>query len=293
MKKLLALLSVLVLCTLLFAVGLATEPRTFTDTMGNEVTINEVPSIVVSLTPSNTEILYALGVGDKVMGVDQYSNYPAQALENAEVVGDFNGPNVESILALNPDVVFAGNFLQQEAIDQLKETGIPVVCVEATSILDVFPSIQLVADIMKVDSSQILAKMEADTKEAETYAEKCEGKSVYCAISFGDWGDWTAGEGSFISEMINHLGATNIADDLGIAWPQYSIEQLLEKNPDVILISGDQSMVESFIANPVYADLDAVANGNVFPINSDTISRPSPRLSTAHIDIAKAIASAK
>ena len=293
MKKLLALLSVLVLCTLLFAVGLATESRTFTDTMGNEVTINEVPSIVVSLTPSNTEILYALGVGDKVMGVDQYSNYPAQALENAEVVGDFNGPNVESILALNPDVVFAGNFLQQEAIDQLKETGIPVVCVEATAFLDVFPSIQLVADIMKVDSSQILAKMEADTKEAETYAEKCEGKSVYCAISFGDWGDWTAGEGSFISEMINHLGATNIADDLGIAWPQYSIEQLLEKNPDVILISGDQSMVESFIANPVYADLDAVANGNVFPINSDTISRPSPRLSTAHIDIAKAIASAK
>ena len=293
MKKLLALLSVLVLCTLLFTVGLATESRTFIDTMGNEVTINEVPSIVVSLTPSNTEILYALGVGDKVMGVDQYSNYPAQALENAEVVGDFNGPNVESILALNPDVVFAGNFLQQEAIDQLKETGIPVVCVEATAFLDVFPSIQLVADIMKVDSSQILAKMEADTKEAETYAEKCEGKSVYCAISFGDWGDWTAGEGSFISEMINHLGATNIADDLGIAWPQYSIEQLLEKNPDVILISGDQSMVESFIANPVYADLDAVANGNVFPINSDTISRPSPRLSTAHIDIAKAIASAK
>ena len=293
MKKLLALLSVLVLCTLLFAVGLATESRTFIDTMGNEVTINEVPSIVVSLTPSNTEILYALGVGDKVKGVDQYSNYPAQALENAEVVGDFNGPNVESILALNPDVVFAGNFLQQEAIDQLKETGIPVVCVEATSILDVFPSIQLVADIMKVDSSKILAKMEADTKEAETYAEKCEGKSVYCAISFGDWGDWTAGEGSFISEMINHLGATNIADDLGIAWPQYSIEQLLEKNPDVILISGDQSMVESFIENPVYADLDAVANGNVFPINSDTISRPSPRLSTAHIDIAKAIASAK
>lgn len=291
MKRFLSWLLVLTVCLTLSVGALAqTYPLTVVDTAGNTVEIAAEPKTVVSLAASNTEILYALGVGDKVVGVDAFSDHPAEALENAAVVGDYNGPNVESILALDPDVVFASNYLQQEAIDALKAVGVAVVSVEATAYDDIIPSIRLVADVMGVSADAVIEKMNAEQAEALTLRDKCEGKTVYFALSFGEWGDWTAGDGTFIDGMLTMLGAKNIAAGLGVAWPQYSAEQLLEKDPDVILVSGGEASAEAFCAFETYQALTAVKEGRVYGVDANTSSRPSQRITLALKEFAECIA---
>ncbi len=291
MKRFLSWLLVLTVCLTLSVGALAqTYPLTVVDTAGNTVEIAAEPKTVVSLAASNTEILYALGVGDKVVGVDAFSDHPAEALENAAVVGDYNGPNVESILALDPDVVFASNYLQQEAIDALKAVGVAVVSVEATAYDDIIPSIRLVADVMGVSADAVIEKMNAEQAEALTLRDKCEGKTVYFALSFGEWGDWTAGDGTFIDGMLTMLGAKNIAAGLGVAWPQYSAEQLLEKDPDVILVSGGEASAEAFCALETYQALTAVKEGRVYGVDANTSSRPSQRITLALKEFAECIA---
>lgn len=291
MKRFLSWLLVLTVCLTLSVGALAqTYPLTVIDTAGNTVEIAAEPKTVVSLAASNTEILYALGVGDKVVGVDAFSDYPAEALENAAVVGDYNGPNVESILALDPDVVFASNYLQQEAIDALKAVGVAVVSVEATAYDDIIPSIRLVADVMGVSADAVIEKMNKEQAEALTLKDKCEGKTVYFALSFGEWGDWTAGDGTFIDGMLTMLGAKNVAAGLGVAWPQYSVEQLLEKDPDVILVSGGEASAEAFCAFETYQALTAVKEGRVYGVDANTSSRPSQRITLALKEFAECIA---
>ncbi len=291
MKRFLSWLLVLTVCLTLGVGALAqTYPLTVVDTAGNTVEIAAEPKTVVSLAASNTEILYALGVGDKVVGVDAFSDHPAEALENAAVVGDYNGPNVESILALDPDVVFASNYLQQEAIDALKAVGVAVVSVEATAYDDIIPSIRLVADVMGVSADAVIEKMNAEQAEALTLRDRCEGKTVYFALSFGEWGDWTAGDGTFIDGMLTMLGAKNIAAGLGVAWPQYSVEQLLEKDPDVILVSGGEASAEAFCAFETYQALTAVKEGRVYGVDANTSSRPSQRITLALKEFAECIA---
>ncbi len=291
MKRFLSWLLVLTVCLTLSVGALAqTYPLTVFDTAGNTVEIAAEPRTVVSLAASNTEILYALGVGDKVAGVDAFSDYPAEALENAAVVGDYNGPNVESILALDPDVVFASNYLQQEAIDALKAVGVAVVSVEATAYDDIIPSIRLVADVMGVSADAVIEQMMEEQAEALTLRDRCEGKTVYFALSFGEWGDWTAGDGTFIDGMLTMLGAKNIAAGLGVAWPQYSAEQLLEKDPDVILVSGGEAGAEAFCALETYQTLTAVQEGRVYGVDANTSSRPSQRITLALKEFAECIA---
>lgn len=291
MKRFLSWLLVLTVCLTLSVGALAqTYPLTLVDTAGNTVEIAAEPKTVISLAASNTEILYALGVGDKVVGVDAFSDYPAEALENAAVVGDYNGPNVESILSLDPDVVFASNYLQQEAIDALKAVGVAVVSVEATAYDDIIPSIRLVADVMGVSADAVIEKMNEEQAEALTLKDRCEGKTVYFALSFGEWGDWTAGDGTFIDGMITMLGAKNVAAGLGVAWPQYSVEQLLEKDPDVILVSGGEASAEAFCAFETYQALTAVKEGRVYGVDANTSSRPSQRITLALKEFAECIA---
>lgn len=173
MKKLLALLLILSLALSGAALAETTYPFATEDMNGNVVTIEEQPDVVVSLTPSNTEILYALGAGDLVKGVDSYSNYPAEALENATVVGAYADTDIEAVLALEPDVVFAGTgTLQEESRAQLAEAGVVVVETEAVDYAGIPTSIQRIADILNIDAQPLLTEMR--NKEAallETAAE--------------------------------------------------------------------------------------------------------------------------
>ncbi len=263
------------------------QPVDIIDSLGRAVTIETVPERIVSMSPSNTEILYALGAGDRVVGVDSYSDYPEEAAALESKVGTYTEPNVELIVSLEPDIVFADNNLQQDTIDQLDALGIKVVAVTGASYTDVAAAIELVAQCIGADASAVLADMQATEQQALALVDGQAAKSVYYALSFGEYGDWTSGEGTFADDMLNMLGATNVGAALGQGWLSISLEKLLEADPDVILIPGDESMVEAFKADASYAELSAVKNGAVYAVDMNMSQRPGPRLAQALLEFAQ------
>ena len=282
-KKLVSLLMalMLVLACPLGALAEEAQPTEVIDALGRALTISAAPEKIISLAPSNTEILFALGVGDKVIGVDSYSDYPAEAAAIENKVGDYSGPNVELIISLEPDMVFADSTLQQDVINQLTELGITVVAATASRYDEVPAAIQLVADCVGADAAPVLAQMENEKAEALAMAEGGAQKSVYFAMSFGEYGDWTSGKGTFVDDMLSMLGATNAGAEVGEGWMSISLEKLLAADPDIILVPGDESMVEAFKADANYAQLSAVKNGAVYAVDPNMSQRPGPRISQA------------
>ena len=253
-----------------------------TDVLGREVVLAERPATIVSLTPTNTEIVCALGLSDLLVGVDAYSNYPA-SVEGLEKVGDYSGPNAESIVALAPDLVLAGDKLQQESIDQLSQLGLTVLATEVGTYDAVADSIRLVAQATGTQdqAETLIADMEARTQavleKASGLAEE-DKPSVYWAVSFGEYGDYTVGPGSFPDEIIRMAGGVNVSGESEFAWPMYSPEQIVADDPDLIIIPGDEAMKESFLATESYQSLTAVKEGKVYCVDGDIVSRPGPRL---------------
>lgn len=308
-KKIIALLAAFVLCVSVFA-GCASEAPaasatpapsesaepsvsaapsesaaagsvTVTDMAGKEVTIEKADKIV-SLTPAGTETVCALGAAKQLVGVDAYSDYP-EITQSIEVVGDFNGPDVEKVVALEPDVVLAGNGLQQEAIDNLNKLGIPVVSVEATTFEDISKSITLIGEILGAQDAagQVIGDIDAAAKEAEAN-KPAEAKTVYYVMSYGDQGNWTSGPGSFINTMIELAGGKCVTEDQSAPWIEYPVEDLLVANPDIILVDSSMgSTAEDLGAAQGYQDLDAVKNGRVYEVDANVFTRPGPRIAEA------------
>jgi iron complex transport system substrate-binding protein len=285
MKRILRFLAVLTLALSLCLPALAV---TVTDLKGREVTVASAQRIV-SLTPSNTEILFALGLGDRVVGVDAYSNYPADATASLPKCGDYAGPNAEMIVSLQPDLVLAGNKLQADAITQLEGLGLNVLAAEADTYAGIPDSIRLIATAAGADPTSLLNEM---AQKEQAILNAVAGKTpstVYYAVSFGDWGDYTVGPGSFIYEILEKIGAVPVSSDSPVAWPMYSLEQIVNKNPQVILLGDDETRGAEIYAQEGYKDLPAVKAGRVYLINPDISGRPAPRVLDAMEQMAEAI----
>ncbi|NLD59676.1 MAG: ABC transporter substrate-binding protein [Clostridiales bacterium] len=267
------------LLVLLLAMGAAAAE--VIDGLGRAVSLDRVPERIVSLTPANTEILYALGVGDKVVGADTYSDYPAEAAAIPRM-GDYSGPNVELIAAAQPDVVFASTKLQIDAVEKLESLGLTVVCVEPDDYGEVLSGIARIARIVGADPGPLLEEITDKQVAALSAIDRgVDAPTVYFALSFGEFGDYSAGPGTFLDELIRMAGAKNAAADAQYAWPMYSPEGIVALDPDVILISdyvGDGAVVEQFAALPNYAGLRAVKEGRVYAVDEDLVSRPGPRI---------------
>lgn len=250
-----------------------------TDGLGRMIELGDAPDTVVSLTPANTEILFALGVGDKVVGVDAYSDYPPEAADVKSIVGDYAGPNLELIVSLTPDVVFASTNLQSDVIEQMEGLGLNVVCVEPTGYAEIADGIQLIADVMQVDAAPLLREMKAREEAALSTVDASEPKKVYFALSFGEYGNYSAGPGTFIDEMITMAGGVNVAAGTGMPWPEYSMEQLVLDDPDLIIVSAyAPGVAEELMNTEGYKDLRCVKEGKVYEIDANASSRPGPRI---------------
>lgn len=251
-----------------------------TDMVGREVTVKSAEKIV-SLAPSATEILFALGVGDKIVGVDAFSDYPEDA-KNIEVVGDYNGPDIEKIVALSPDVVFCGNTLQEEQIGELEKLGLTVVATEAVAFEDIQKSIEMMGTIMgKQDAAKtVVNSINSAVEKARQNAPK-EEITVYYAMSYGDMGNWTSGPGSFINTMIELAGGVPVTKDAADSWLEYPMEDLVSQDPDIILVSSDMGSVEDIAKVQGYSDLSAVKDGKVYQMEANILSRPGPRIADA------------
>lgn len=262
---------------------------TITDSTGETITLDKKPERIVSMAPSTTEIVAALGAEDKLVGRTKYCNYPESILKLPEV-GGTKDPNVEKIIELQPDLVVGSTHVSQEVIDKLREVGIPTVFVnEQENFEGTYSAIEKVAQLIGEEDkakeivNAMKKKVEDTTKKVEEVATG-EKLKVYYAVGFGDY-DSTAGGDTFIGEIITLSGGNNIAQDVQ-GW-SYSKEKIVENDPDIIIVPA--GMKESLETADFYKDLRAVKEGNVFEIDRDMISRQGPRVADAFEEMAKII----
>lgn len=254
---------------------------TIVDGIGKEVTLDKKPERIISLMPSNTEILYALGAGDQVVGVTELCNYPEDAATKAKVSDSFN-INIEEIVALKPDVVFAYTLGQPEAVQKLEELGIKVITIKsAGNIDDVYSDIELIAkatgneDKAKEIINGMKQKLEGIVSKVSTIDTK---KRVYLEISPSP-DIWTAGSGTFQDELLKLIGVENIFGDVE-GWASVSEEVVISSKPDIILttVGYAPEPEKEILARSSWQEIPAIKNNHVYYVDSDLTTRPGPRI---------------
>lgn len=282
MRKKVALALVLVLLVMSGCVAKETKgPITLTDDFDREIVLEEPAQKIISLVPSSTEILFALGVGDRVVGASDFCNYPEEALSITRV-GGFDVPNLELIVSLEPDLVFAAS-LHKDTVEALEGMGIAVLALDPQNIQEIYGNIQLMAKAVgKEKAGEALIKDMQDRLEkvANTLAgvQEADRPLVFYEVWYP--GIMVAGEGTFIDEIITLAGGKNMA--WGISrWGSIQEEEILARNPD-FLIHGYPDIDSSFFtAREGWDVITAVADDQIFFVNPDITSRTGPRIADA------------
>lgn len=253
----------------------------FTDDMGREVAIDQVPERIVTLAPSITEVVYFLGLGERVVGVTKYSTYPLDAARKPKV-GSYVDLNTEQIVSLSPDLVIStadGN--QPAVIEILEKAGIPVFVVNPRDLRQV---IQTVVDIGEVcgvsDKARALAdEMSARADRIAARTANLERPLVFLQVNAKPM--MTVNGTTYSSDLIRLAGGRNMADEEPITYPRISLEEVIRQGPDVIIVSSMQRGGEFEEIKRQWMELDivpAARTGRVHLVDSDLIDRPSPRV---------------
>ena len=258
--------------------------RTFTDDLGRQVRVPEKVDSIVSLAPNLTEIVFAVGAGEKLVGVTTYCNYPAEAA-SIKKVSDTQKPNIENIIALKPQVVFVSTASQLEAFAKtLADQQIAVFVTSPNTLDDVYRSIQNIGEIAGngEKAADLVYKMKA--RVAAAARPNYTGSSPKVFVQIDKEALYTIGSESYITEIISRAGGVSATASLTSAYPKVSKETALAMNPDVIVISESDGNREP---NDVFRNSPAVKNGRVYRINADLLSRPGPRVVDALEQIAE------
>lgn len=270
-------------------------PVTLTDAVGEEVVIEEEPEAIVSMVPSNTEITYELGIGDKLVGVSDFDNYPEEATKVEKIGGqEFN---VEKIISLQPDIVLAhesGLGVGDAGLQQLRDAGIKVFVVNnAESFDEVYDSITVIGQATGAmeEAEMIISEMEVQVAEIEETANTIEEpKSVFVEVG-SDPEIFTTGSGTFMDEMLTILNAENVAGDQE-GWVSMDPEAIVAANPDVILVTYGYYVpdaVEQVLGRSGFGGVTAVQEEAVYSVDSDKVTRSGPRLTEGLEEMAEAI----
>lgn len=251
---------------------------TLRDQAGRLVKLPAYVQRIVSLAPSTTETLFALGVGDRVVGVTSVCNYPPEAKQRPKV-GDFR-QSVERILSLDPDLVVAVADLQSDIVRQLDRTGAPLLVIDPYTFDDLYTAIRLVGKAtgaQKQAESLVRGIQEARNSVRQAAARLPEAQKPKVFIEIGDQPLRTAGPNTFVSQIVEDAGGRNIGADVRSDWGTFSHEALIARNPDVIIttISGD---VDDILHRDGWRTIAAVKTGRVYAVNPDLVVRPGPRL---------------
>lgn len=293
-KKLLAILTSFIL---LFAVGCSSNKETtVTDREGNEVTIPTKLERIISAVPSNTEVLVELGVGDKLVGVDKYSE-GIEGLDEKLPKMDMNNPDAEAIIALEPDIIIAsGHNKVGSAEDPYKaivDAGIPVVYIPSSDSIDgIYKDIEFMASLVDKEKKgeEIISSMKEEIAKYEKLGKTVkEKKKVYFEI--GPAPDlFTLGNSTFINEMIEIIGAENIFKDQE-GWIPPTEESIIDANPDVILTTVNyvEDATGEILARDGWEDITAIKNKDVYYIDSNSASRPSHHILKALEEMSKVV----
>ena len=284
MKSAFALLAVLLLGPTTSPAATAAPPE-LVDALGDTLHLVDAPLRVISLAPSNTEIVCAVGAGDRLVGVTEYCNYPPQARE-VETIGGFSNPNLELIVSLQPDLVLGARFNPLEVLSALRRLDIPVFVLAPRTLEETFTAIRQVGSLTGQAGpasrleTRMRARIEALASVVETIPEESRPR-----VLWGKLGTpmYTAGPGSFIDDLIRLAGGRNVAADAQTAWFQVGLETIVSRNPQIILVSSvDPDTVgrdvERLRNTPGWEEVDAIVSGRVYHIDLDILGRPGPRL---------------
>ncbi|WP_202709860.1 helical backbone metal receptor [Sporosalibacterium faouarense] len=240
-------------------------------------TVYDQPKTVVSLAPSVTETIFALGAGDKLQGRTQYCNYPQEA-ESIQVVGSMTEPSIEMVVDISPDMIIAATHYKEEVLNKFEEAGIEVIAKPSPETIEEMYeyTLKLGAIMNKnYEARALVSSMKSKVQMTNMKLSNIKQKpSVYYVVGTGQWGEYTAGSDTFVSEMIAIAGGENAASDV-TGW-KYSIEKLIDKDPDVIF--GGSFNIDTMTTGENYSILSAIQDKNYYTVNEDIFSRPSPRL---------------
>lgn len=260
----------------------AAFPVTITDDDGVEVTIEQEPERIITFAPSATEIVFALGLGDRLVGVSgPFDDYPAEAAQIDEVggAGDFGvDPNVEQVVALEPDL-----FLTIKGGDQwkvrLRDLGVHVVTLDATDLDDLLADIEVAGRITGAveEAAGVIEDLGAQAGAVEAALEGVEPVSCFYETFYPPL--YTVGPGTFIYDLLVRAGCDPVTSSANQQYPEWSIEDLVAQNPEVYLVSSESGASPRAVARRAgFEAVDAVAAGRVVPIDSDLAERPGPRI---------------
>ncbi|MEF3303857.1 ABC transporter substrate-binding protein [Paenibacillus sp. GYB003] len=269
-------------------------PLTVKDTTGTEMTIAKAPQRIVSTSTAETEILFALGLGDRVVAVSDFDNYPEEAKSKPKV-GGVSAPNVEAILAANADLVITGISIKDDALGKLRSLNLPLYKFEPKSVDDILNTVKTIGLLTdKQKEAEALAetmKKEIDRVKAAVGGLKPEQKKkVYIEFSPG----WTVGKGEFMDELITLAGGVNIASDTK-GFNKINEEKMIQDNPAVIFYTtgakdkAGQTLDQIIKQRNGWDKIEAIAANRLIAVDQDTLSRPGPRITQGLLSIAKGI----
>ncbi|MEZ5422270.1 MAG: cobalamin-binding protein [Pyrinomonadaceae bacterium] len=251
------------------------DTRVFKDALGRDVSLPIDVKRVVSLAPNLTEMIYAVGGGEKLVGDTTYCDFP-EAAKAVQKIGDTMSPNMEAIIALHPDVVFVSTASQIEAFMRtLAERNIAVYVVDAKSVEEVLASIQTIGDILgtKTEADKTVAALKERLDAVRAQVRGKAVRRVFVQISKEPL--FTAGRDAYLNEAVQIAGGESVTLEVPGAYPKLSRETALKLDPDAIIISDNEGNHEP---NSAFANSAAVKNGQAFRVNADLLSRPGPRI---------------
>lgn len=268
---------------------------TFVDDDGVSVTLTERPDRIVTFAPSITEILFALGVGDRVVGVSgPYDDFPeeARSIEQVGGAGEFGvDPNLETVVSLEPDLflTIAGGDSWKE---RLRALGVNVVTVDASDLDDLLSDIASIGMLTgtEVEAAALLDDMRLRIAALEEAAASSARLACFFEVYYPPL--LTAGPGTFIDDLLRRAGCDSVSAEAATAYPEWSIEDLVERSPEVYLVSSESAVdVAAVAARPGFDAISAVAEGRVFLIDSDLVTRAGPRIVDGFAAIVEALGS--
>lgn len=260
--------------------------REITDDLGRSVKIPAKIERAVSLAPNLTEIVFAVDAGNELVGDTTYCNYPAEA-QKIPKVGDTLNPNLETIAALKPQIVLVSTASQIESFTKiLEQQNIAVFITNPKSVDGVYRSVFQIGEIFGRENRahEIVDEMKKRAAEIEARTESANKVKVFVQISKEPL--FTAGKDSFLTDLINRAGGVSVTQNVAEAYPKFSKETALALEPEAIILSDSPDNLEP---NEVFKNSPAVKNGKVFKINTDLLSRPSPRIVDALDQITRAL----
>lgn len=283
----------LVVMTLSVFFILPASAVTITDDAGMTITLDDPPSRIVSLAPSNTEILAALGLLDRVVGVTDVCDYPPE-VKKITRIGGYSAISIENVGAARPDLVIASDITPKATVDRLGNLGLTVMVVSPRNIEGMIKDICVVGAITGSESKA--GDLAAYLSDRIAAAAHCTEGREHPTVAHVVWHEplYVSGGNTLQNDVIIHAGGVNVFSDR-VGWGTVPLEEFLVKNPDIIIVNGGGGMDSSrkdvimdvFMTSPQYASLSAVRNNRVYAVNADIISRPAPRIVDATEQVAR------